>query len=307
MCQFCDTASRFRRWSVAESVSPATVPRMSSLTQPWATLIAGAAVLLSAIIAASVAWYNRRQADRHFDDKHALERVEALHGRYTTAAEQIAHDSAAIRLAGVYAIAALADDWMRNGSEGDRQVCIDLLRAYMRTEQDRSASSTPGPEREVRRTILTTINQRRMLPSGDEKSWTSCDCSLSKADLSYLDLSELSLPGIDLTDAIMHRTRMMGTNLSGAVLTRVRILHTHPMGVNLENCKLDDAYFHGVSLVNANLKGADLRNATVWDSRLATANLEGANLTGVTYSAKTEWPGEYDPESAGARLSDSLY
>ncbi|MBT2511344.1 hypothetical protein J7I98_37125 [Streptomyces sp. ISL-98] len=57
--------------------------------------------------------------------------------RYTTAADQLGHDEAAVRLAGVYAMARLADDWIEQ-----RQVCIDVLCAYLRMpyEPDPAAS-----------------------------------------------------------------------------------------------------------------------------------------------------------------------
>jgi hypothetical protein len=51
--------------------------------------------------------------------------------RYTAAATQIGSDKAPIRLAGVYALAQLADEWGR--SEPDqRQTCIDVLCSYLR-------------------------------------------------------------------------------------------------------------------------------------------------------------------------------
>jgi hypothetical protein len=51
--------------------------------------------------------------------------------RYESAAEQLGHEKAAVRLAGVYAMARLADDW-----EARRQTCIDVLCAYLRMPYD---------------------------------------------------------------------------------------------------------------------------------------------------------------------------
>lgn len=53
--------------------------------------------------------------------------VRLLNERFAKASEQLGSDKAAIRLAGVYAMAGLADDWQ----EG-RQICIDVLCAYLR-------------------------------------------------------------------------------------------------------------------------------------------------------------------------------
>ncbi|MEU1387301.1 MULTISPECIES: pentapeptide repeat-containing protein [unclassified Nonomuraea] len=61
------------------------------------------------------------------------EQAKHFHERFTTASGQLGNDSPAVRLAGVHALSALADDW-----EGGRQMCIDVLCAYLRMP--------PGPE-----------------------------------------------------------------------------------------------------------------------------------------------------------------
>lgn len=55
------------------------------------------------------------------------EEVQGFNERFGASAEQLAHDRAAVRLAGVYAMAGLADDWADK-----RQVCIDVLCGYLR-------------------------------------------------------------------------------------------------------------------------------------------------------------------------------
>ncbi len=54
------------------------------------------------------------------------DRVRVFNERFTTAAGQLGHDEPAVRLAGVHAMAGLADDW-----EHGRQTCIDVLCAYL--------------------------------------------------------------------------------------------------------------------------------------------------------------------------------
>src|SRR5215831_13951339 len=65
----------------------------------------------------------RKQLDRTL----AEQRARTLNERFATAAEQLGSDKPAIRLAGVHAMAGLADDW-----EANRQTCIDVLCAYLR-------------------------------------------------------------------------------------------------------------------------------------------------------------------------------
>jgi hypothetical protein len=65
----------------------------------------------------------REQLDRTL----AEQRTRTLNERFATAAEQLGSDKPAVRLAGVYAMAGLADDWEEN-----RQTCVDVLCAYLR-------------------------------------------------------------------------------------------------------------------------------------------------------------------------------
>ncbi len=81
--------------------------------------------------------------------------------RYTAATEQLGHDQAAVRLAGIYALVRLADDWNEQ-----RQVCIDVLCAYLRMpyEPDPAASGYKQGDREVRQTIIGIIRDHLMHP-----------------------------------------------------------------------------------------------------------------------------------------------
>jgi hypothetical protein len=80
------------------------------------------------------------------------EEVQSFNERFGTAAEQLAHDNAAVRMAGVYAMAGLADDWTDK-----RQVCVDVLCGYFRMSPE--TDGDPG-EGEVREAILRVIRER---------------------------------------------------------------------------------------------------------------------------------------------------
>jgi len=83
-----------------------------------------------------------------------------LNERFIAIAAQLGHGQAAVRLAGVHAMAGLADDWEEN-----RQTCIDVLCAYLRLPYE----PDPGEEapaaarlafrasREVRHTVIGVI------------------------------------------------------------------------------------------------------------------------------------------------------
>lgn len=83
-----------------------------------------------------------------------------LNERFTIAAGQLGHETAAVRLAGVYAMASLADDWHKQ-----RQTCLDVLCAYLRmpyepepdTDAPASERQAFHAEREVRHTVIRVI------------------------------------------------------------------------------------------------------------------------------------------------------
>ncbi|MFJ8982438.1 pentapeptide repeat-containing protein [Streptomyces sp. NPDC102282] len=122
-----------------------------------------ALTLIGAVLAGLYAYRKQLLAE---GDAHRAD-ASQLAERYTTAAEQLGHDQAAVRLAGVYALARLADDWAEQ-----RQVCIDVLCAYLRMpyEPDSAAAEHKAGEREVRQTIIRVIRDHLQEP-GAPTAW----------------------------------------------------------------------------------------------------------------------------------------
>jgi uncharacterized protein YjbI with pentapeptide repeats len=117
------------------------------------------------------------EQSRQLDRTLAEQRTRTLNQRFATAAEQLGSDKPpADRLAGVHAMAGLADDW-----EEKRQTCIDVLCAYLRMPYGRDpGEDAPKPERlafraslEVRHTLIRVIAGR--LKDGAAVSWQGLD------------------------------------------------------------------------------------------------------------------------------------
>jgi hypothetical protein len=115
----------------------------------------------------------REQLDRTL----AEQRTRTLNERFATAAEQLGSDKSAVRLAGVYAMAGLADDWEEN-----RQTCADVLCAYLRMPYEPDpGQDAPEPQRlafqairEVRHTVSGSsprTSKKTLRCPG--KAWTS--------------------------------------------------------------------------------------------------------------------------------------
>jgi uncharacterized protein YjbI with pentapeptide repeats len=227
---------------------------------------------------------------------HQREVVRDLRSRYTTCAEQLAHDSAAIRLAGVYALASLADDWQQQNERDEKQVAIDLLRAYLRTPNIHTpaliAAKLPDTgELEVRKTILLTLQKRSSAEASDPKSWNGFDCTITNADVSNMSLSTLDLSGADLSFSNLSRAKLTAANLSRANLAGANLAGANLAGADLSFSKLADANLEGAKLqgaklAEANLPGADLSfsnltDATLSGARLSEADLSFSNLSGA--------------------------
>jgi hypothetical protein len=85
----------------------------------------------------------------------AEQRTRTLNERFATAADRLGSDKPpAVRLAGVYAMSGLADDWPEN-----RQTCVDVLCAYRRMpyEPDPAEGLAFRADREVRQTLIRII------------------------------------------------------------------------------------------------------------------------------------------------------
>ena len=88
------------------------------------------------------------------------DRTRVFNERFTAIAAQLGDPQPAVRLAGVHAMAGLADDWKQN-----RQTCVDVLCAYLRLSYDPDPDGAANPtertayraNREVRHTVIPLI------------------------------------------------------------------------------------------------------------------------------------------------------
>ena len=96
----------------------------------------------------------------------------------------------------------------------EQQVSIDLLRAYLRTpmrsdsagqdQNDDQTTEKPKPDRgeaEVCKTIVRTLQKRRLVDADDPNSWSVRDCSMREADLCTRELRGADLTGANFVRA----------------------------------------------------------------------------------------------------------
>jgi hypothetical protein len=143
---------------------------MSPLVE--AAIIAGSVGVLTLIGTVAVQFYGIHRTSRNtketlkqqsdqLDRTLTEQRTRTLNERFATAADKLGSDKQpAVRLAGVYAMAGLADDWPKS-----RQTCVDILCGYLRLpykpDPGEQALAPAGlafrASREVRHTVIRVI------------------------------------------------------------------------------------------------------------------------------------------------------
>nr|WP_230415096.1 pentapeptide repeat-containing protein [Micromonospora tarapacensis] len=137
--------------------------------------------------------------------------VRLFNERFAKASEQMGSEKAAVRLAGAYAMAGLADDWL----EG-RQTCIDVLCAYLRmpyAPPPDASNEAPAPaddqalivdaktvwaareEREVRHTVVRLIGMHLRPTEDGATSWCGYDFDFTGAVFDGGDFSGATFSG----------------------------------------------------------------------------------------------------------------
>lgn len=220
----------------------------------------GAAAFFGAILTGVYAY--RKQ--RHVEGDAARADAQLLADRYARAAEQLGSGSAAVRLAGVYAMASLADDW-----DAERQTCVDVLCAYLRMPfgSDAGIGGVEGDRAEwqVRSAILKAISTRVSI---GRRTWSDCEFDFSRAELPDCNFIGSTFEGIvDFSRAHFRD----GVMFSLANLSKAYVL-------------FDDAIFDGSTDFGA--------------ARLGKVSFRNARFNGRTSFARAKFSQEADFDDA---------
>lgn len=161
--------------------------------------VAGAAALVVLIVAywrlsGSITALDRAKAQ--------LEQTRAFNERFRAAGAQIGDERAAIQLAGVRAIAGLADDWPEY-----RQTCVAVLCAYLRVPNSPDTGPGSPPEELLKagsvrdgRCVVLEIITAHLRPS-TEVSWRSLDFDFTGVVFDSGDFSGVQFSGGEVSFA----------------------------------------------------------------------------------------------------------
>lgn len=181
------------------------------------------------------------------------ERVRVFNERFATAAGQLGHAESAVRLAGVYALASLADDWQQQ-----RKACVEILCAYIRMPYE--PATAPSGEKEVRHSIIRVI--RDHLRPDASATWQGYKFDFTGATFDGGDFSDIEF---------MHGSMSFrGAHFTSGVLTFHRAKLGNDVTVYFGDARVSGGalFFSGVTF---------LANAKAWIS-FPRVRLEGGEL-----------------------------
>ncbi|WP_394614888.1 hypothetical protein JNUCC0626_34320 [Lentzea sp. JNUCC 0626] len=144
------------------------------------TVVAGVGGVVALVVA-----YRKQRISESAETR---EQTKLLTERFGAACNQIGNESPTVRLAGIYALASLADEW-----PAQRQMCIDVLCSYLRIPYEPLVESEwyLDAESEVRFAITSVIS--RHLRDGAPVSWQGHDFDLVRAVLRSADFSGITM------------------------------------------------------------------------------------------------------------------
>lgn len=259
-----------------------------SLQPGQGAVLGGTAVLGAALVTFYSQHQTRAEDARQHTERERREMDVALRERYAKVAEQVADQSPAIRLAGVYALGSLADDWLALKRIQEWRVCLDLMKAYMRVPEvyntrgamewsDETRKAAIDGEREVRRTTLRLAFEQA---SKYRLYWIQVEL---QAELRWMRSNIFSsLP--------RGRWRPPGPPKMSSAFP--------PPGMqrlDLRNCDLSGLALNGLDLSFSDFTNSNLTEAELFNVNLTGAKLDGADLAGIAYDGRTKWPEGFSP------------
>jgi hypothetical protein len=161
----------------------------------------------------------------------AEQRTRTLNERFATAAAQLGSDKPAVRLAGMYAVAGLADDWEEN-----RQTIVNIICAYLRMpfsstapagkfdpdqnfgdlDADEGTSDVWRQERQVRLTAQRILAEhlRDSISWEDEENFAHPPIPRFWPNV-WLDLAGATLIDFNINDGVVNYANFRGATFSG--------------------------------------------------------------------------------------------
>lgn len=235
-----------------------------ALTLPEA--MTGALATLTALGATAALVVNARRQDLA-EKIETRESVTAFTTRFRESTSQLAGETQAERLAGVYGLTSLAEEYVDRAKQ-----CADVLCGYLRIEllpathtSDDVGDDPPSyvkvegieealrPDIEVRSAILEELRRLTTPSATGVAPWSSLRIDLSRALLHDLDLS-----GCELAELVLERTELVGvSSLAESVIHKFRCRGAQFLGETTWSRATLGGYGHRAVIESTSFEEAD--------------------------------------------------
>jgi uncharacterized protein YjbI with pentapeptide repeats len=229
--------------------------------------------------------------------RHELDRDANRTGRFTSAVEQLGHESLDVRLGGISALERIAQDSLR-----DRTVIFEVLSTFVRLHAS-AVQRAPDGVVELPLPIGAALNVLARRPL--DGSYPTPD--LTRIDLSGTNLRAVDLQGMNLAEAQLAGCVLEGVRLADADLTRADLSGASGAMVDFSGSDLSGANLATAVLPRADFRGAVLTGTILRSSNLTGSDLSGASLEGADMSRATLVEAVLDEAALESATTTDMY
>jgi hypothetical protein len=241
------------------------------IAQPVATLLTGAAAIVAAGIALHNGQKTREQDKEIYEANSRAEQERTLRERFTSIVELLATEDLTKRESGVYAMAALADDWAafyeddQESALREQQVCLNILTGQLR---DPILEESPPELYTFKERIQDTIFTRFEEEGGKNLGqWSDLSLTLENCHFYKLSSKGVFKRRISFANSYFHEeTRFVGSHFCDDTL-------------------FSGAHFYGYT----NFSGTHFNTETPFDPKYHYGNRKYADFSGVNFHESTSF------------------
>lgn len=205
-----------------------------------------------------------------------LKQEQSIHREYHNLKlfEALASGSHQLQLAAAAVLAERLVSKINNETRAEHRVIVRALLAV--TKDLRTSNDDPGVSPELSKFVADQIGKNH------------------KIALAEFDWQNSQVPG----------AWWPNIQAKGVDFWRANLKNVGMRGANLERAIFVEAALDGAVLAGANLKGARFERASLKGVDFSDAILTDANFMDATYDHTTNFPGGFDPNAAGLKLSE---
>ena len=262
--------------------------------------------------------YRDSQASKRAEERELSKMVD---DKMQAAINQLGAEQASTRIAGVYALAEIADmhhGGQHNGNRPDddyRQRIVDILCGYLRSDRERSTTDENGKpckdgnyDKAVESTIIAVMrkhlqkersdDQRNQVVAQtleDDQLWFACSFDLHGAHIhETFDLSGATIQtsmncnnvqfhgGARFHNCIIRYGSFVGATITDAWFDGATITNTWFIGATITN-----TWFIGATITNTQFGGATITNTQFTGATITNTQFTGATITGTRFDYAT--------------------